>query len=92
MSVPVVQSSGDVPDGVYAATLAELKAAGRVNTAKGQACLLLADRLDERVDTAAGAASAVKQLRESLDDALAGARVAADPVDELRRRREAKFA
>jgi hypothetical protein len=28
MSVPVVQSSGDVPDGVYAATLAELKAAG----------------------------------------------------------------
>lgn len=92
LSSPVVQSSGDVPDGVYAATLAELESAGRVHTAKGQACLLLADRLDERVDTAAGAASAVKQLRESLDDALAGATVAADPVDELRRRREAKFA
>lgn len=78
--------------GVYGATFAELAAAGRADTAKGRAALLLAERLDERIDTAAGAAAAVKQLREALDDALAGARVAADPVDELRRRREAKFA
>lgn len=87
-SAPAVSNSA----GVYAATLSELNAAGRADTAKGRACLLLAERLDERADTAAGAAAAVKQLRESLDDALAGATVAADPVDELRRRREAKFA
>ena len=93
-AVASTQSAPAAPDssGVYGATLSELNAAGRADTAKGRACLLLAERLDERVDTAAGAAAAVKQLRESLDDALAGATVVADPVDELRRRREAKFA
>lgn len=82
----------DVESGVFAATMAELRAAGRETSAKGKACLLLAERLDAKIDTAAGAAAAVKQLREALDDALAGATFAADPVDELRRRREAKFA
>ena len=82
----------DTGEGVRSATFAELSAAGRADTAKGRACLLLAARLDEQVDTAAGMAAAVKQLREALDDALAGAAVAADPVDELQRRRRAKFA
>lgn len=78
--------------GIYAATLAELTAGHKEETAKGQACLLLAARLDEKVDTAAGMAAAVKQLGVALDDVLAGVAVAGDPVDELQRRREAKFA
>lgn len=93
---PLPAPLDNVPQGgaqsVYGAVLGELTAAGRQDTAKGRAALLLASRLDEKVDTAAGMAAAVKQLREALDDVLAGATVAADPVDELQRRRAAKFA
>lgn len=80
------------PSDVYAATLAELRSAGRVDTAKGQAALLLAERLVNGADAISGVAAAVKQLRETLDAALTGATVVDDPVDELQARRAAKFA
>jgi hypothetical protein len=78
----------DVPAGVEAATAAELAAAGRAETVSGQSALALARRIDAAVDTGAAMASMVRELRAAMGDAVAGGQVAADPLDELRQRRE----
>ena len=75
---------------LVAATLGELEAAGRSSTSAGVEALHLARLLDAGGYTAAGAASLAKARRESMAVALAGAKVAADDVDEMARRREDK--
>jgi len=68
---------------------AELEAAGRTETYLGALALVLATRIDGST-AVMGFAALAKELRVTMDAALAGVTVAADPVDELRSRRDAK--
>jgi len=70
----------------------ELEAADRLDTVLGQAALVLARRIESPMETGASIASMTKQLRETLADALKGAQQAADPLDEIRARRDSKRA
>ena len=78
--------------GLGAVTARELEAADRLDTVLGQAALVLARRIESPMETGASIASMTKQLRETLADALKGAAQAADPLDEIRARRESKRA
>lgn len=70
---------------------AELVAAGRLETAKGQMALELAAAYGSPFDNGSQKASLMRAVRDLLDDALDGAEVADDPLDELRGRRERKL-
>ena len=85
-----VRDSG-TPSGTVAAVRAELEAAGRSGTHLGAAALALAERIDGST-AVMGFAALVKELRLTMEAAVAGVKVAADPVDELRSRRDAKYA
>jgi hypothetical protein len=78
-----------LPESVFAATLGQLTAAGRPGTAAGAAALVLAGQLDANVATAPSVSNA---LLKALDVALAGAKPAADRLDDLQKRRERKAA
>lgn len=81
-----------VEGGTAASTRAELDAAGRLDTAAGQAALTLARRIDDcGSETGASLAALVKQHLATLQMATAGAERAADPIDELRARRERRL-
>lgn len=65
--------------------------ANRLATWAGRQALLLADRLESgSFDTGSAAAAVSKELRAVMAEALGDVEEDADPVDELRRRREAK--
>lgn len=88
------ETSISTPRGsVFAATRTELEAAGRAESAVGVAVLALALRIDgaASAETGAGLAALVKEFRATLESALADAEPAADPLDELRERRERRF-
>jgi len=70
----------------------ELEAADRLDTVLGQAALVLARRIESPMETGASIASMTKQLRETMADALKGAQQVADPLDEIRARRDSKRA
>lgn len=75
------------------ATLVELAAVGREATALGLAALALARRIDHaHGETGSALASMVKAHREALAAATADVAVEVDPLDEMRRRRDAKRA
>ena len=78
--------------GIYAATRAELEAAGVINTSEAQAALLLANRIESEIDPGSAIAQMVRSLRESKHAALSATEPeVADPVDEFtskRRERE----
>lgn len=77
---------------VASATAVELESAGRLESALGQAALALARRIDHgSSETGSGFASLARQHRETLAEAVKGAKTAADPLDELRARRERKL-
>lgn len=77
---------------VEAAVTKQLADAERLATPLGQAALVLARRLDSgKYDTGSAMASLVRQLEATLESATADAKVADDPVDELRRRRDRKL-
>lgn len=77
--------------GVEDATRRQLDDADRLDTPLGQAALRLAARLDHgHMDTGSALASVAKQLTATLEAAVAGANVEADPIDELRAVRERK--
>lgn len=79
---------------VHAATLAELKAAGRERSALGRAAQALATRIDRAEgdligeETGSATASLVRELRATLEAALEGAQRAADGLDDLTAQRE----
>ena len=75
---------------VVAATLATLRSAGRDETVAGAAALALAEILDAGNQSGSAAAALVKELRATMDEALAGVRTTTSLVDELRARRDAK--
>lgn len=75
---------------LLAAAISELSATGRMRTAGGVAALALANRIDQAgpLETGSAYAALVKEFRAALAAAMAGAEQAADPIDELRLRRE----
>jgi len=75
------------PRGVVAATQDALEAAGRAETPLGAIALQLARTIVEGGHTASGLAALSKELRNTMEEALAGAPRAADLVDELKERR-----
>lgn len=70
-------------------TIATLTAADRLETPMGVHAVELARRLT-RPDTAGGTAALSKEWRAVMAEALRNVQAAADPVDELRKRRDAK--
>lgn len=81
--------------GLLASAEARLAAAGRLDGPEGQAAMILAARIEMSAlgaETGSGVASLVRQFHASMAEALKDAdRGAADPVDELRTRRELKL-
>jgi hypothetical protein len=74
--------------GLTAATERELQAADRLDTAMGQAALVLARMLDSPgMDTGSSVAALVREHRAALTAAVANAQQEADPLDELAERR-----
>ncbi|AHG24322.1 hypothetical protein PBI_MICHELLEMYBELL_1 [Mycobacterium phage MichelleMyBell] len=77
--------------GLIETVQAALEQADRLNTIAGQHALELARRIVYAPGMNTGVAALSKQLQAVLAEALAGtAPVAADPVDELKARRDAK--
>lgn len=81
-----------LPTLLVARTMQQLEEAGRLDTVLGQQALVLASRLEviTALDTGASMAAVSKELRAVMTEAMTGVAVAEDPIDELRRRREAK--
>lgn len=87
-----VPGSLPVHPGLIAATEAQLDAAGQLDSPAGQAALVLAARIENgEAETGNAVAAMVRQLHATLAEALKDAPAAADPVDELRARREQKL-
>ena len=77
--------------GLISSVVNELTEAGRLNTALGQSALKIAVRMEtSTTDTGAGLAAMSRELRAVLAQALADTEVEADPIDELRARRDRK--
>ena len=88
-ALPTPQGASDGP--VARSAREELAGAGREDTANGQLVLALARRIDAAEgESGASLAALVKEFRASLAAAVAGAETAADPLDELRMRRDGK--
>lgn len=83
-------------DSVEAATVAELTAAGRLNSHAGRNAVVLAARLDaarsNTLETGASVASLSKQHLAAMAEATKNVSVRADGVDELKLRRERRGA
>jgi hypothetical protein len=94
LELPAEPSSEPAAGGsVTEATVAELEAAGRLGTALGQAAVALARRIDAGAsEPGSSFASLVRQHGATLAEAVKDAAAKADPLDELRSRRERKFA
>jgi hypothetical protein len=77
---------------VVVAVRAELTRAGELGSAAGEVALLLADRLDDVSTAGTAVAGLSRELRELM--AVVGARPGsvADPIDDLRVRRDRKRA
>jgi len=87
---PAVPDRSETSGTTVDAVVAELEAVGRLETYLGRSAVALARRIDEST-AVMGFAALTKELRASMDAALAGVARAADPVDELRARRERIF-
>jgi hypothetical protein len=88
---PTSEPAPALTGSVAAATIAELEAAGRLDTATGQAAVALARRIDAAgAETGSSLAAVARQHMATLAEAVKNASVAADPLDELRMRRERK--
>lgn len=78
--------------GLVDAVTAELEAAEKLNSVAGQHALELANRIVSAPGMNTGVASLSKQLQAVLADALRGSSKQANPLDELRARRDRKRA
>lgn len=70
----------------------ELQAASRLDTVLGRQALELARRIASPHETGSSVASLSKEFRAVMEAAMEGVGLKADPLDELRARREAKRA
>ena len=66
------------------AVVAELEKAERLETALGQAAVAVARRIERGGDTGSAVASLTRELRATLDQAVAGARVTTSPLAQMR--------
>lgn len=69
-----------------------LAAANRHETPLGLTALVLAERISSGHEPGGAVATLTKALRETLAEAMEGAGAAVDPMDQLRKRRDAKRA
>jgi hypothetical protein len=69
----------------------ELAAVDRLDSIAGSAALQLAAALDSPTETGSAKASLARQLVATLEVAMKGVKVADDPLDELKRRRDQKL-
>lgn len=81
-----------VPTGTLGAVVAELTAAGRLDSSAGQAAVALARRIDDGAESSSGLASLTREMRAAMAEALSRAEATGDALDELRARREARRA
>lgn len=79
-----------IPTGTLGAVVAELQAAGRLDSSAGQAAVALARRIDDGAESSAGLAALTREMRAAMAEALARAEASGDALDELRARREAR--
>lgn len=86
--VAVVIPDGPSESGLKQAIIAELSEAGRLETVLGQQAVELAGWMASPTASAAGVAALSKELRALMAEATKGVAVAADPLDELRARRD----
>jgi hypothetical protein len=93
VAVPLPQSedSAGLGAGVAESTRAKLVALDRLDSPLGQAAMVLARRLDNPgMDTGSSIASVARQYQLTMEAATEGEKVASDPLDELRARRDMK--
>lgn len=76
--------------GLVPALTEELDAAGKLDSTLGQQALELARSIEAGRETGSGVAALSKELRAVMAEALSDVVQAADPLDELRARRDAK--
>jgi len=81
---------GAPPSLLVEAVSRELDEVGRLGTVGGQMAVLLAHRVASRRETGSATAALAKQLHLTMAAALGGVAKAADPLDEIRARRDAK--
>ncbi len=82
----------EAPSELEQAVTRELEAVGRLECVAGQIAILLAGRIGGRRESGAATAALAKQFFVTMDEALAGVERAADPLDEIRARRDRKRA
>lgn len=73
-------------------TRKQLEDAGVIDTVAGQSALILAGRMAGTFDTGSAIAALNRELHATMERALSLASVVADPMDELRARRERRNA
>jgi len=78
------------PSELERAVARELEAVGRLQSVAGQVALELAYRVASPHETGAAVAALARELSVSMTKALAGVDRAADPLDEIRARRDRK--
>lgn len=75
---------------ITTAVRAQLRAIGKTDEPQAKAALAYAARLDDPATPATAVAAIGKELRATLAELVRNAPAVADPVDELRQRREAR--
>ncbi len=81
---------GAPPSQLVEAVSRELDEVGRLGSVAGQAALVLAERIAGRRETGAATAALARELSATMIWALGGVAKAADPLDEIRARRDRK--
>lgn len=88
---PQRKPKADAPTtGTLGAVIAELTAAGRLDSSAGQAAVALARRIDDGAESSSGLASLTREMRAAMAEALSRVEASGDALDELRARREAR--
>jgi hypothetical protein len=80
--------------GVEASTRTLLESSGLVDAPLGQLAVGLAQRVDSAVaagESGSALAAMARELRSTLAEVTRGVQTASDPIDELRRHREARL-
>lgn len=91
--VPPRGPEHEAASAVLPSVVRQLTEAGALDSPAGQLCVTLATRLDTPgIDTGSAVAAVSRELRAVLADALGTAETAADPIDELRERRDRRNA
>jgi hypothetical protein len=86
----VTGAAGEALQGCEALVVQALTQANRLRTVKGQIAIALARHVDAAT-VVMGFAALTKELERAYESAMAGVTAEADPLDEIRARRDAKL-